>query len=421
MGVAPNKTFTFDGVSSSTYGVYLTGEGVFNAPQRSVDMIEIPGRNGSFALDHGRYSNISVTYKVGMYDVNESNFATKVANFRNWLCSKVGYKKLTDEYNPNEYRMALYASGFELDHDLLIAGEAEITFDCKPQRWLTSGESDITATNNGTITNPTLYPSSPLLKLVGYGNVSFNGYTVSVENSVMGQLLLANSSTFSSNSKDIIFNKLAYETGDTITLGAGNIEWDVSLINGYTFWPPPYSIEVTDSNNSFSSSGRSGSLAMYFNTTRPAITFTAGTNKTVTNTATSTFPIGQTHDTRSDVTVTCVQTITYTANYSSTQSKIEIKYALSYSQAGCMDYKFYGASSKTGDVTVNSTQSLLGNPTYIDCDLGEAYKITSGVYVSLNSKITLGSRLPTLASGNNTITFSNTFTSVKMEPRWWKL
>ena len=420
MGVAPNKTFTFDGVSSSTYGVYLTGEGVFNAPQRSVDMIEIPGRNGSFALDHGRYSNISVTYKVGMYDVNESNFATKVANFRNWLCSKVGYKKLTDEYNPNEYRMALYASGFELDHDLLIAGEAEITFDCKPQRWLTSGESDITATNNGTITNPTLYPSSPLLKLVGYGNVSFNGYTVSVENSVMGQLLLANSSTFSSNSKDIIFNKLAYETGDTITLEAGSIEWSISTKNGYYQWGDPSSI--TDSASGFVSSGHgAGIKKMYMVTTKPTITFSAGTNKTVSNTATTTFPVGTDYASRSNITVTCTQTIAYTANYSSTQSKISINYSLSYSDAGKCDYSFYSAASKTGDVTVNSTQSLLGNPTYIDCDLGEAYKITSGVYVSLNSKITLGSRLPTLASGNNTITFSNTFTSVKMEPRWWKL
>lgn len=420
MGVAPNKTFTFDGVSSSTYGVYLTGEGVFNAPQRSVDMIEIPGRNGSFALDHGRYSNISVTYKVGMYDVNESNFATKVANFRNWLCSKVGYKKLTDEYNPNEYRMALYASGFELDHDLLIAGEAEITFDCKPQRWLTSGEGDITATNNGTITNPTLYPSSPLLKLVGYGNVSFNGYTVSVENSVMGQLLLANSSTFSSNSKDIIFNKLAYETGDTITLEAGSIEWSISTKNGYYQWGDPSSI--TDSASGFVSSGHgAGIKKMYMVTTKPTITFSAGTNKTVSNTATTTFPVGTDYASRSNITVTCTQTIAYTANYSSTQSKISINYSLSYSDAGKCDYSFYSAASKTGDVTVNSTQSLLGNPTYIDCDLGEAYKITSGVYVSLNSKITLGSRLPTLASGNNTITFSNTFTSVKMEPRWWKL
>ena len=131
MGVAPYKTFTFDGVSSAAYDVYLTGVGVYNAPKRSVEMLSIAGRNGDYALDQGKFENITVTYKVGMYDTDENNFATKVSNFRNWLCSKVGYVRLEDEYNPNEYRMAVYSEGFNLEHDMLIAGEAEITFNCK--------------------------------------------------------------------------------------------------------------------------------------------------------------------------------------------------------------------------------------------------------------------------------------------------
>ena len=419
MGVAPYKTFTFDGVSSANYDVYLTGVGVYNAPKRSVEMFSIAGRNGDYALDQGKFENITVTYKVGMYDTDENNFATKVSNFRNWLCSKVGYVRLEDEYNQNEYRMAVYSEGFDLDHDMLIAGEAEITFNCKPQRWLTSGETEITATNNGTITNPTLFPAYPLLMLKGYGDVSFNGYTISVENEVMGHILLANSKTFSSNYTEMIFNKLSYEIGDTITMDAGTIEWSMRTINGYYQWGTDEPT-TTDSATGFHSSGHgAGSKKMYMATTVPSITFSAGTSKTVTNTATSTFKVGQTYDTRADITATCTQTITYTPNYSSTQSKVSVQYALSYSVSGRLDYGFVGASSKTGDITVESTQSLLGNPTYIDCDIGEAYKITSGVYVSLNSKITIGSRLPTLASGNNTISFSNTFTSVKLEPRWW--
>ena len=65
MGIAPYKSFTFDGVSSLNYGVYLTGTGVFNAPARAVEMVEIPGRNGNFALDKGRFENIQVTYNTG--------------------------------------------------------------------------------------------------------------------------------------------------------------------------------------------------------------------------------------------------------------------------------------------------------------------------------------------------------------------
>lgn len=419
MGIAPYKYFTYDGESSRDYDVYLTGTGVFNAPERAVEMVEIPGRNGNYALDQGKFNNISVAYKAGIVDYNESDFADKVSAVRNWLCSKVGYKRLSDDYNPNEYRMAVFKSGVNIEHEDLRTGTFEITFECKPQRWLTSGETEITATNNGTITNPTLYPSYPLLMLKGYGDISFNGHTISVENVVMGHILLANSKTFSSNYTEMIFNKLSYETGDTITMDASIIEWSMRTINGYYQWGTD-DPTTTDSATGFHSSGHgAGIKKMYMATTVPSITFSAGTSKTVTNTATSTFKVGQTYDTRADITATCTQTITYTPNYSSTQSKVSVQYALSYSVSGRLDYGFVGASSKTGDITVESTQSLLGNPTYIDCDIGEAYKITSGVYVSLNSKITIGSRLPTLASGNNTITFSNTFTSVKLEPRWW--
>ena len=88
MGIAPYKTFTFDGESSADYGVYITGEGVFNAPERAVEMVDIPGRNGSYALDQGRFSNIEVTYTAGMVDDSETDFADRLADVRNWLCSK---------------------------------------------------------------------------------------------------------------------------------------------------------------------------------------------------------------------------------------------------------------------------------------------------------------------------------------------
>ena len=99
-------------------------------------MITIPGRNGSFALDNGRFQNIEVSYPAGIYADTEADFRQAISDFRNFLCSRVGYVRLTDEYNPDEYRMAVYKSGLEVDPAMLKAGEFTITFDCKPQRWL---------------------------------------------------------------------------------------------------------------------------------------------------------------------------------------------------------------------------------------------------------------------------------------------
>ena len=414
------KSLTFDNKTSREYGVYITGEAVYNAPARDVEMITIPGRNGTFALDNGRFENIEVSYPAGIYADTEADFRQAISDFRNFLCSRKGYVRLQDEYNPNEYRMAVYKSGLDVDPAQLRAGEFKITFDCKPQRWLTSGETKTSVSSGSTVTNPTRFDASPLIEVEGYGNLLFNGHTISIENSVMGEVLLSNSKTFSTNYTDIIFNKLSYETGDTITLEKGIINWDMRAINGYRFWYAE--VTATDTNSDFNSWVYLGDIRRVTAITGVAAqTFTAGTDKTVTNTATATFPIGLTQDAQSNITVTCTQTITYTASYSSTQSRIRIQYSLSFSSSGKLDYSFSTSSSKTGDITVNSTQSLLGHPTYIDCDLGEAYKITSGVYVSLNSKINLGSKLPTLASGSNTVTYDNTITSVKITPRWWKV
>ena len=63
--------FTFDGENSKDYGVYITGSGVFNAPERDVEMISIPGRDGAFAQDMGRFSNIEVTYPAGLFGVDK--------------------------------------------------------------------------------------------------------------------------------------------------------------------------------------------------------------------------------------------------------------------------------------------------------------------------------------------------------------
>lgn len=134
------RSLTFDGESSRDYGVYITGQAVYNAPERDVEMVTIPGRNGAFALDKGRFENIEVTYPAGVFANTDTEFAKAISDFRNMLCSRQGYCRLTDEYNPDEYRLAVYKSGLEVDPVQLKAGQFDITFECKPQRYLTSGE-----------------------------------------------------------------------------------------------------------------------------------------------------------------------------------------------------------------------------------------------------------------------------------------
>ena len=132
--------FTFDGVDSRSFGVYTSGQGTFKAPARSYDALEIPGRNGALLGIDSRLGNAELTYPAFIY----SNFAENIAAFRAFLLSHKGYFKLKDSYHPDEFRLAYYPGPFEPDvTSANNAGSFDITFICKPQRYLESGEEVI--------------------------------------------------------------------------------------------------------------------------------------------------------------------------------------------------------------------------------------------------------------------------------------
>jgi len=175
------KSLTINGVNSLDYGIYITGEAVYNAPERAVEMITIPGKDGALALDQGRFENVELTYPAGCFADSQSDFASKIAQFRNVLASTYRYARLTDEYHPDEYRLALFKSGLKADPVRYgTAAEFDITFDCKPQRFLTSGEAIRAITSGSNITNPTLFPSKPLIIANGSGNIGIANQLISI-------------------------------------------------------------------------------------------------------------------------------------------------------------------------------------------------------------------------------------------------
>ena len=174
---------TYDGVDSRDFGVFLSGEGAFDAPARRGEMISIPGRNGSLFMDEGVFENIMVEYPAFIGTGYENIFRNKLGDLRSALTSRGNYKRLTDTYHPDEFRLGVYREGLEVDPKVITrAGGFTMKFDCKPQRFLVSGETPHVFTVNGMITNPTLFASSPLIKISGNGVVAIGDYRFIVSN-----------------------------------------------------------------------------------------------------------------------------------------------------------------------------------------------------------------------------------------------
>ena len=399
------NSITFGNVNSADYGIYISGEGVFDAPKRAVEMVNIPGRNGALAIDQGYYENIVVTYPAHNYEPEMSDFKERLSDFRNALASQVGYQRLSDTFHPNEYRMAVFDEGLDINPiKYNTASRFDIKFDCKPQRFLTSGETETTVSSGGTLTNPTQYESSPLLKVEGYGNISFNDHNISIENIVLGNVLLRESAQLEQN---INFNGDLVNTGDKVTLKS--VSAPVYYWNDI-MWIGEFAKTTTE--NNVTCSGFSGTPSVvqgvyaYVQFNVGDIQMTYGTAGDLITHYVARIQLGNSQQ----IYVAYRLKITYDG-----AENISISWAIENDP-----YSTYIAGS-FGDVRGNSTVSALGHPTYIDCDLGECYMYKNGELVSLNGVISLGSDLPTLASGENEVTFDNTITEVKVTPRWWKL
>lgn len=233
--MAGYKSFTFDNKNSLAYGIYITGEPVYNAPARVVEKIEIPGRNGELLLDNGRFENIEVTYPAGTFGADQADFADRLAQIRDFLGTLHGYHKLIDDYNPEEYRMASFKSGLTVSPvPFQRAGEFDLIFDCKPQRFLAAGDEVTTMTASGTINNPTPYDARPLLVVTGTGNLTVNGVQIAISKSpttIDCEAMEAYNGTTSRNG-DIVLtpNEFPVLSGgnNTITLGAGITKLEIT-------------------------------------------------------------------------------------------------------------------------------------------------------------------------------------------------
>lgn len=156
--------FVFDGVDSRTLGIYTNGTETYNSPSREFDFYQVPGRDGDLLGLSTRLSNTQLTYHCYIY----KNFKANIAALRGLLLSRTSYCRLSDTYNPDEYRMALFQGPLNVEPTRLgDAGQFDITFNVKPQRYYNSGDVPVTVEgdHSATLINPSQFIAKPLVVL----------------------------------------------------------------------------------------------------------------------------------------------------------------------------------------------------------------------------------------------------------------
>lgn len=156
-------------INCKDYGVFVSDAGIYASPEPDYTSYEIAGRNGDLHINNGRYKNVDITYQAFIAHEFEDRFVP----FRSAILSQDGYVRIEDDFKQDMYRLGRLKSGIEGKIKLARGiGTFELEFDCKPQWYFKSGEQETVFTENGSILNPTVFPSKPLIRVYGKGTVT---------------------------------------------------------------------------------------------------------------------------------------------------------------------------------------------------------------------------------------------------------
>lgn len=231
---------TFNGVRSDNKSfaapILVEHQPKYKYPEREYEVTHIPGRNGDLVIDRGSYMNVQREYELAFGDEIEGQYTEMANDLSSWLHSGKGYLRLEDTYEPDYYRLAMYKEEGDIENILHSAGRITINFECKPQRYLKTGDSVLTYTSSQQIIqNPTKHTARPVVKVYGSGEGTISFIPITNNGTVESNITISNIDSYviidselydcykESSSGSINKNStIRFNKGSFPELGAGN-------------------------------------------------------------------------------------------------------------------------------------------------------------------------------------------------------
>ncbi len=171
----------FDGVDLNDFGALPYMGNIYASAARDYTAVSVPGRNGALIIDRGGYGNIARRWNV-VFSGPEA--AGNAARLRSFLTTRTGYRRIEDTLHPEEFCVGCFHGGLDSAFEENIRYvQYELEFDCKPQRFLKSGEAVTVLTASGVIVNPEPTTARPLIRVYGSGTVTVGDTSFTVASS----------------------------------------------------------------------------------------------------------------------------------------------------------------------------------------------------------------------------------------------
>lgn len=163
----------YKGINSLDLSLVIKSKGSYNAAERDLEFISVPGRNGDIVHDNGRYKNIVIPYEMALVKHDHRAFNDICNAIKDWLSSDGRYYQLWDSYDPRYFRYATITGELDIAASLAHYGEMALDFNCKPLRYSFDGQKTIAVPATGlTLHNPESMTASPYIKIYGSGDIT---------------------------------------------------------------------------------------------------------------------------------------------------------------------------------------------------------------------------------------------------------
>lgn len=249
---------TFNGKSSSSFGITVECYPSPNRPARRGTVLQIPGRNGNLVIEDGTYENVTLKFDVYL-SAEPANLYDRAAAVADWLLGSSGYQRLTTEYEPDIFRLARFAGPLDIEAILNSHGRATLEFDCYPQRFDALGHvySDYGSLSSGSaaITNTGIMIAKPMIKVTGKGNVVLDFSSAATGNTTEVDFAFSTSKT-ETIILDCDLHDAYYEDGSNANAAVSFSDAEASLPESADYFYPTFP-ELTPGSNTVSLSALS--------------------------------------------------------------------------------------------------------------------------------------------------------------------
>ena len=166
MALLDTRQITFGGV---VVPAYVCSAPKIIKPVRKMTVVQIAGSNREVVEMEDAWETYDQTYSLFVGDGSEDCTEEKMMDVASVLY-KSGWQTLVDDYDEDHYRLAYYKGGLSAENRYTRLAKFDVTFTCRPERFLNSGSTAVSIPSGEAITNPTSYDAKPLIKITGSGS-----------------------------------------------------------------------------------------------------------------------------------------------------------------------------------------------------------------------------------------------------------